>query len=208
MTSFTFSPRIVELMKRQITIVCIDLKKITDDELYLFYEKDYERYDKTFGDFSIQFQCVFDNSQRMINMESIDVIISCNNHDFIHKTLMSVRSRNIYEYDVICELFRYEHHVFRFCKLEYCNELCLCKEEDLCRNDYLYNYHHEDRCCVCLENDGSWTKLKCNHFIHTVCIEKLSDIDTNYKHDTLEITCPLCKQTTDFCDLEKNYLFL
>ena len=80
---------------------------------------------------------------------------------------------------------------YRFCK---CGDLCLKangKTYDTCDNCFINSYKRTDEeggdCCVCLQNDGCWTKLKCNHILHIHCWNKICRNRSE---------CPLCRQ---FC---------
>lgn len=71
-------------------------------------------------------------------------------------------------------------------------ELCRCKgtlalRDGWCHACYLYRYTRTEEeggdCCVCLENEGRWIKLSCNHIIHGSCYTSINDRK-----------CPLCRQ--------------
>jgi hypothetical protein len=71
-------------------------------------------------------------------------------------------------------------------KLEY--DFCPCGdivfENDMCEICFLYDYQHDENCCICLENGRRWVELKCGHVLHSNCWVK---INTN--------KCPLCRDT-------------
>ncbi len=199
--SFVFSSRHVELVRRLLITVAYEFQNFSTKDLNHFYDTDYERYDTTFGDFSVKFQCSLDEEEAE-SLNQADIMIFCRNTCFLTMPFYYFSTKELFLYDVIQEIFKNENRVFRKCKIEYCDELCFCKEEHYCKQDYIYYYIHEDKCCVCLENGGSWTKLECNHFIHTACVKKLES------YITQTITCPLCKHMSTTKSLQKNYLFL
>jgi hypothetical protein len=56
-------------------------------------------------------------------------------------------------------------------------------EDNLCDKCYITNYIHNDNCAICLENEGVWVELDCEHIFHSKCINKLKNK-----------TCPLCRK--------------
>lgn len=79
-------------------------------------------------------------------------------------------------------------------KFEY--DFCPCGEpvfeNDLCEGCFLYDYQHDENCCICMENGRRWIELKCGHVLHSNCWNK---INTN--------KCPICRDTKGV----KNYAF-
>lgn len=71
-------------------------------------------------------------------------------------------------------------------------QICNCgnelvKRDGWCTMCYIYRYERTEEeggnCCVCLENEGRWIKLKCNHILHKSCFLNLT-----------KLTCPLCRE--------------
>jgi hypothetical protein len=63
------------------------------------------------------------------------------------------------------------------------------KKDDWCEECFPYVVSQENNCCVCLENEGVWTKLlDCNHILHSYCWEKTKKSQASY-----EPKCPLCR---------------
>jgi len=54
--------------------------------------------------------------------------------------------------------------------------------KDMCEDCFLYDYEHEEDCCICLENGRRWMKLNCGHVLHKHCWIKTKDM-----------RCPLCR---------------
>lgn len=202
MKQFTFTPRHLELIKRQLVVITHEIQVFTEKDALEFYNTDYDRFDTTFGDFSIHMYCLLNANQTVI--ETMQVAILFKEITFIQMPLYSFRERQLHLYEVMQELYKHEHRVFKLCKIEHCNELCFSKDEDYCKQDYVYCYHHTDNCCICLENGGSWTKLTCAHFIHTACLQKV----IIYAYPDFHIQCPLCKQHSLTNAIERNYLFI
>jgi hypothetical protein len=73
-------------------------------------------------------------------------------------------------------------------KFEY--EFCPCGEKvfenGMCKNCFLYDYEHEEDCCVCLQNGRRWVELECGHLLHFNCRREIK----NKK-------CPLCRTKTE-----------
>lgn len=79
-------------------------------------------------------------------------------------------------------------------KLEY--DFCPCGyivfENNMCESCFLYDYQHDENCCICMENGRQWIELKCGHVLHSNCWSKI-----NTKK------CPVCRDTKGI----KNYAF-
>jgi hypothetical protein len=59
--------------------------------------------------------------------------------------------------------------------------------EHRCENCYLYWFKRtDDRCAVCLEDEGVWVKLSCGHILHQHCWTR-----------TKGVQCPVCRVVTD-----------
>ena len=75
-------------------------------------------------------------------------------------------------------------------KIQTVYELCRCGElvrkDGWCSTCYIYRCERTEEeggvCCVCLENEGRWIKLGCNHALHKSCYENL-----------MKPACPLCR---------------
>jgi len=74
----------------------------------------------------------------------------------------------------------------KFCKefkLKY--EYCDCYKEiyknGVCEECFIYDYTHDDKCCICLDNGGRWVQFECKHVMHYGCSLKLDK-------------CPLCRK--------------
>ena len=80
-----------------------------------------------------------------------------------------------------------------------CGEICQsppCSnpdQYDRCEDCYIYSYIRKEEeggdCCVCMQNDGVWVKLECNHIIHKSCWNKI------LKGRCMNL-CPLCRANT------------
>lgn len=70
-------------------------------------------------------------------------------------------------------------------KIEETYNLCNCYREiklnNQCNDCYIFHYENEDRCSVCLDNGGQWSKLQCGHIFHSYCIDQVEK-------------CPLCRR--------------
>jgi hypothetical protein len=77
---------------------------------------------------------------------------------------------------------------YEFCK---CGEECFSSRKQ-CKDCYINNYTHDDKCGICLENNYRWLKLKCGHIFHTHCLKKLEIYSPTVKK------CPLCRAEWDF----------
>lgn len=69
--------------------------------------------------------------------------------------------------------------------------MCKCKEylsekDGWCKSCYPYVCTQEENCCVCMENEGVWCKLECNHKLHKSCWKQ-----------TIGDKCPLCRTRSD-----------
>lgn len=72
---------------------------------------------------------------------------------------------------------------------------CFFGKDDRCQRCFLLWYKRkDDRCCICLDNSGVWTKLPCDHILHTTCLTKL--------HENREYECPLCR-TSYLCRVKE-----
>lgn len=74
-----------------------------------------------------------------------------------------------------------------------CNCGCeLVKRDGLCTMCYILSYERSEEeggaCCVCLENNGRWVKLNCNHIMHKTCYRNL-----------VKSECPLCRHPHHLC---------
>lgn len=75
-------------------------------------------------------------------------------------------------------------------------KICPCEDnieykDGWCITCYPYVLTQEDRCSVCLENDGVWIELKCKHTVHKRC---WNNIENN--------KCPLCRHQCGKYDWE------
>lgn len=200
MVTITFTPRHVELVRRFLISTSYEFQSFSTNDLQQYYDSDYDRYDTTFGDFTVKIQCSLDEDGEFV--EEAEVLLFCKNTIFLQMPFYYFQTKELFLYDVIQEVYKNENRTFRVCKLEYCENLCFCKEEDMCKKDFIYHYIRDDHCPICLENGGRWTKLSCSHFIHTTCVKKL------HKESCGSIICPLCKQVSSYKNAQHNYLFL
>ena len=74
-----------------------------------------------------------------------------------------------------------------------CTKHVACTDgEGWCDQCYVHRYiRTEDEggdCCVCMENEGVWIKLSCDHILHGHCYESIPEISW------LKRDCPLCRQ--------------
>jgi len=58
----------------------------------------------------------------------------------------------------------------------------LIEKDGWCKHCYPFVMEQPDVCCCCLENEGVWVKLDCNHTIHKYCFNKI-----------IGRKCPLCR---------------
>ena len=76
--------------------------------------------------------------------------------------------------------------VYTLCK--YCCNNLVGYEGKCCNNCYCLESHRDEECCICLEKgSGVWTKLPCNHILHSLCYKK----SKNYGRP--DGKCPLCR---------------
>ena len=82
-------------------------------------------------------------------------------------------------------------------------EVCRCakmvaRKDGWCNDCYIYRYTRSEEeggdCCVCMENEGKWIKLSCNHVIHEQCYNKIRYIGTTSSDPPTPLLCPLCRQ--------------
>jgi hypothetical protein len=67
-----------------------------------------------------------------------------------------------------------------------------------CETCYLYWFKRtDDRCAVCLEDEGVWVKLSCGHILHQHC---WGDIEG--------MACPVCRSMTDSKKNVYHYPFI
>jgi len=86
-------------------------------------------------------------------------------------------------------------------------KICECgikaKKDDKCRECHSFILFSHTRteeeggeCAVCLENGGMWYKLECNHIIHRICLNKISNTNP---------ICPLCRARFKYpLDIQNN----
>jgi len=90
---------------------------------------------------------------------------------------------------------------------EFCSRtflLCKCNEPGIKRlgNQCVdcFVYHHKrtdnDRCPICLEDEGRWVQLPCSHILHTFCWQRVPGSQ-----------CPICRASIDVHALRQNYPF-
>ncbi len=59
--------------------------------------------------------------------------------------------------------------------------------EHRCENCYLYWFKRtDDRCAVCLEDEGVWVKLSCGHILHQHCWGRIKGVQ-----------CPVCRVSVE-----------
>ena len=74
---------------------------------------------------------------------------------------------------------------FKKCKQSFCDNIQVLDTdtEGWCKTCYISSYHREEKCPVCLEDDGYWMTLNpCGHVIHGACWQKV-----------VANICPLCR---------------
>ena len=164
--SFTFSTRLIQIMKRSIE----------------FYWNDLESKESI--------------SETIIYNDSIDIVITKNESDddnenndlnksiivrqkTLNNILYSVFWQNQSLDEVLYIIEQKENIVIDLCK--FCDSPA--KKNNLCKKCYLYHYIRGEDCCICFEDDGMWIKLtECGHYIHNICFKRIG----NNK-------CPLCR---------------
>jgi hypothetical protein len=62
----------------------------------------------------------------------------------------------------------------------------MAEKDGWCRECFPFVMEQPDVCCCCLENEGVWGKLPCNHILHSYCFYKIA----NWK-------CPLCRADSE-----------
>jgi hypothetical protein len=72
----------------------------------------------------------------------------------------------------------------------------------LCDNCYIFGHERTEEeggvCCVCLANNGVWTKLKCGHTLHKKCFQNIQPAEGKRK-------CPLCRVPSTLADVKDPY---
>jgi hypothetical protein len=94
------------------------------------------------------------------------------------------------EYDWVDSLVK----LYTLCE---CNRT-LSEINGYCKSCYIRATEQEEDCCCCGENEGIWIKLKCNHFIHRKCWEKIQSFKE--KDCYAYRKCPLCRNESTLHD--------
>ena len=79
---------------------------------------------------------------------------------------------------------------FKKCKQPFCHNIQAVEvdTEEWCKNCYISSFQREEKCSVCLEDDGYWMTLSpCGHMIHSACWQKV-----------IGHNCPLCRTEAKF----------
>lgn len=195
MVYYSFSERMVELIERFVYVTLKELKQPNYN---------FDHFDGsiiTFGFLDIEVGLGYDDTDRTdddIEADSVyiqfnigqEVVLECDLYDFQTKVWNDEEFYKLFE--------QLKKKVFKKCKLPFCKQFTFSPKEDYCKLDYIYNYEREDICCICLENNGSWTKLSCGHFIHTSCFQHLQESNQEL--------CPLCKEPIDVSDMVHSFL--
>jgi len=71
--------------------------------------------------------------------------------------------------------------------------ICKCnnhmaEKDGWCKYCFPFVMEQPDVCCCCLENEGVWAKLSCNHTLHKYCFNKI-----------IGRKCPLCRAESSSC---------
>lgn len=197
-SSITVSPRIREVLTRFIDV---------------YYEPAIRRsatssggqlYHKHIGKFNIEYNCSVpehDDDCEYEDEVSEEHDCKCSKYMTLTVVLQYISIGHRYtfldSYDMTIDLGADKEEIFDWVKkLPDTYQLCVCGEkaekDNWCYNCYIFRYTRSEdeggNCCVCLENEGRWTKLRnCGHIIHSHCWDKI-------KISTCCSTCPLCRQ--------------
>ncbi len=199
-----FTSRHLELIQRLLIVTLSQVRAYTEEQKKHFIDYDIDRFSNTFGHFFVDISHTAELTPNQVIHEFLQFEMYVKDNLIVHSTLYFFQDKIDYQDDILKALQTIEGHTFRVCQLPHCDTLVFSKAFDVCQNDFLYSYTRKERCSICLENHGSWTRLPCKHFIHTSCYEKL--LETNEDH--LTIPCPLCRTPASPKKVEVNYLFL
>lgn len=115
-------------------------------------------------------------------------------------------------WDNITDAFREEPENVKVKIFEFCLKthfLCKCGGKAIerlgnrCETCFLYNFKRkdDDRCAICLEDEGRWIQLSCLHVIHQHCWDSNN---TNSSNGFL-MKCPICRTRVQPKKCYKNY---
>lgn len=200
MKFYTFTPRLVKLIERFVYVTLKELKQPKFDfELY-------DGCDIIFGFVNIevglnyQFDDEDDEEDDLLNeLETIYIKFMIGNEVVLYKDLYNYQTNTWQEEEFYTAFEILKKKKFRKCKLPFCEQFTFNENEEYCKTDYIFDFTRKDNCCICLEDGGSWTKLSCNHFLHTCCYLHLRD-------SSLYEVCPLCKQSIQSIDVTHSFL--
>jgi len=110
--------------------------------------------------------------------------------------------------------FREGPDVVKFRIQKFCSQihmLCKCGSTPVqrlgnrCEDCFVFSFRRfDDRCAICLENEGRWIQLSCSHVIHVHCWNDLQQT-TKSANRAVNCLCPVCRAIINPQKCQKNY---
>jgi Zinc finger, C3HC4 type (RING finger) len=109
------------------------------------------------------------------------------------------------EYDIVNDNNKAAFAITNFFETGYvrlcsCGELSIDDTESRCKSCFkLWFINDKDICSICMEREGVWSKLPCDHILHKICADKIVTFGGG--------RCPLCRASFNPEDVVHGFPF-